>query len=121
MIDFNAKLRENGENNCRLKRCAPTASLGTQSPPGAGAHLGECQFFVNKSPSAIIDALQQSTAGRRGIVRRYISRFQRTHIAEEEGQKQSPDMRSVDIGIGHDNDFMIPQLCKVNFVTNAAA
>ena len=35
---------------------------------------------------------------------------ERTHEAEEERQKQRADMRAVDIGIGHDDDFVVAEL-----------
>src|SRR5690606_27149080 len=31
------------------------------------------------------------------------------HLTEEKGQQQGADMRSIDIGIGHDNDAVVTQ------------
>ncbi|OIQ74854.1 hypothetical protein GALL_434870 [mine drainage metagenome] len=38
------------------------------------------------------------------------------HLAEEEGQQQSADVRAVDVGIGHDDDAVIAQLVDVEVV-----
>ena len=43
------------------------------------------------------------------------------HIAEEEGQHQGADVRTIDIGIGHDEHFIIPQLGDIEFLADAAA
>ena len=43
------------------------------------------------------------------------------HIAEEEGQHQGADVRTIDIGIGHDEHFVIPQLGNIELVADAAA
>src|SRR5699024_2092897 len=52
----------------------------------------------------------------------YISRFyQRLHEAVEECQKQRADMRTVDIGIRHYNDLMVPCLRKIKLLTDARA
>src|SRR6185437_3851714 len=34
---------------------------------------------------------------------------QRRHLAEEERQQQRADMRTVDVGVGHQNDLVIAQ------------
>ncbi len=41
------------------------------------------------------------------------------HKAEEEGQKQCPDMASVHVGIRHNDDFMIPELIGVELLPDA--
>ena len=41
------------------------------------------------------------------------------HISIEERQKQRPYMRSVHVGIGHDNDLVIPELCYVKILGNS--
>ncbi len=38
------------------------------------------------------------------------------HLAVEEGQKQGPDMRTVDIGIGHDDDLVVADLEGIELV-----
>ena len=43
------------------------------------------------------------------------------HIAEEEGQHQGADVGAVHIGIGHDEDFVVPQLGDIKFLADAAA
>ena len=37
----------------------------------------------------------------------------RVHVAEEEGQQQRPDVRAVDVGVGHQDDLVIAQLRDV--------
>ena len=44
-----------------------------------------------------------------------------SHMPEEERKKQNLDMRAVDIGIGHDNDFSVTKLCNIEFLTDSAA
>ena len=46
---------------------------------------------------------------------------ERAHIAEEEGQHQGADVRTVHIGIGHDEHLVVTQLGDVKFLANAAA
>ena len=46
---------------------------------------------------------------------------QRTHEAEEERQKQGADMAAVDIGIGHEDDLAVAQLCEIEIVAEARA
>ena len=46
---------------------------------------------------------------------------QRPHIPEEECQQQRADMGAVHIGIGHDDDLVIPELFNVEFVPDARA
>ena len=43
------------------------------------------------------------------------------HEPEEEGQKQCADMGAVHIGIGHDDDLVIPKLCRVKLISDAGA
>ena len=38
------------------------------------------------------------------------------HLAEEERQQQSADMRAVDVGVGHDDDLVIAQLVDIEVV-----
>ena len=45
----------------------------------------------------------------------------RTHISEEECKKKCSDMSTVDIGIGHDNNFVISQLFNIKFVTDTCS
>ena len=47
--------------------------------------------------------------------------YERPHEAEEERQKKRSDMAAVDIGIGHDDDLVIPELVEVEFVADAGA
>ena len=35
------------------------------------------------------------------------------HVAAEEGEQQGADVRAVDIGVGHDDDFMVTDLSDV--------
>ena len=46
---------------------------------------------------------------------------ERSHKAEEEGEKKYSNMRSVNIGIGHTNDFVITKFVFIKFFTNSAA
>ena len=47
---------------------------------------------------------------------------QLTHLAIEECQQKRPDVRSVDVRVGHDDDLVIAQLCHVEVIlTNAGA
>ena len=46
---------------------------------------------------------------------------ERAHIAEEEGQHQGADVRTVHIRIGHDEHLVVTQLGDVKFLANAAA
>ncbi len=43
---------------------------------------------------------------------------QRFHVAIEERQQQRTDMRAIDIGIGHDDDFIVPALGNIEFFAN---
>ena len=43
------------------------------------------------------------------------------HFLKEEGHQQRGDMRAVDIGIGHDDDPLIPQIVGIAFVAHPAA
>src|SRR3546814_2133311 len=43
------------------------------------------------------------------------------HLAIEEGEQQRADVRAVDVGVGHDDDLVIAQFCKVEFVADAGA
>src|SRR3546814_10947293 len=45
----------------------------------------------------------------------------RAHLAIEEGEQQRADVRAVDVGVGHDDDLVIAQFCKVEFVADAGA
>ena len=45
----------------------------------------------------------------------------RAHIAEEERQKQRADMRAVDVGIRHNDDFVITKLGNVKIIADAGA
>src|SRR5690554_7280954 len=39
------------------------------------------------------------------------------HLTEEEGQQQRTNVRTIDVSIGHDNDFMVTQFVRVIFFT----
>src|SRR5207248_10953320 len=44
------------------------------------------------------------------------------HVAEEEGQKQSADVRAINVGIGHENDVAVAQLGRIKiFLADAGA
>ena len=43
------------------------------------------------------------------------------HEPEEKGQQQRPDMGAVHVGIGHDDDLVVPQLVQVKFLPDAGA
>jgi hypothetical protein len=43
------------------------------------------------------------------------------HLPIEEGQQQRADVRTVDVGVGHDDDAVIAQLVDVEFVLADAA
>ena len=43
------------------------------------------------------------------------------HIAVEEGQKKSPDMGSVNVGIGHNNYLVVSELCYIKILRNTGA
>ena len=38
------------------------------------------------------------------------------HVPEEKGEEQRPDVRSVDVGVGHDDDLAVPQAGRVEIV-----
>ena len=42
------------------------------------------------------------------------------HMTEEEGQKKYSDMRSVDVGIGHNDDLAVAELVDVEIVADTA-
>ena len=46
---------------------------------------------------------------------------ERLHVAEEEGQQQGADMRTVNVGVAHDDDATIAQLGHVEVLTDANA
>src|SRR5256885_2401051 len=41
------------------------------------------------------------------------------HVAEEEGQQQRPDVRSIDVGVSHQNYMVISQFIDVKFLADA--
>jgi hypothetical protein len=43
------------------------------------------------------------------------------HLPEEEGQQQRPDVRAVDVGVGHDHDLVVARLREVELLADAAA
>ena len=43
------------------------------------------------------------------------------HETIHEGQHQRINMRAVDIGIGHDNDFVVAELADIKVIMHAAA
>ncbi len=43
------------------------------------------------------------------------------HVAVEEGQKKRADVGSVDVGVRHDDDFMIAKLFEIKAVDADAA
>ena len=48
--------------------------------------------------------------------------IKRRHVAVEEGKKKRADVGAVDVGIGHDDDFMIAEFFKIEIVAaNPAA
>jgi len=44
--------------------------------------------------------------------------YQFLHIAEEESQDQGANMRPVDIGVSHDNDFTVPQIGNIEIFSS---
>ena len=46
---------------------------------------------------------------------------ERPHMAEKEGQEQDLNMRAVDIGIGHEDDFAVPQAGDIEIGADPAA
>ena len=46
---------------------------------------------------------------------------QRPHEAEHQGQQQGADVRAVDVGVGHHDDLVIPQLGDVEVVMHPGA
>ena len=46
---------------------------------------------------------------------------QRLHVSEEEGEQQNLNVRAVDVGICHDDDFAVAQLFHIEAVADAAA
>ena len=44
-----------------------------------------------------------------------------SHLAVKEGQQQGTNMRSVDIGIGHDNDLVVTQFFDIEFLSTDTA
>jgi hypothetical protein len=50
-----------------------------------------------------------------------VARFdQGPHLAEKERQQQRADVRAVDVGVGHDDDLVIPRLLELELVLDAA-
>src|SRR5579884_200250 len=43
------------------------------------------------------------------------------HVAEEEGEKQRPDVRAIHVGVGHDNDAPVAQFLEIEAVADAGA
>src|SRR5690606_11812844 len=41
-----------------------------------------------------------------------------THIAEKERQQQGADMGTIDVRIGHDDDFMVACFFQIEFLAN---
>ena len=41
---------------------------------------------------------------------------QLSHLSEEESQQQCPDMRPVDVCVGHDDDAVIAKVCRGKFL-----
>src|ERR1700730_7678520 len=50
-----------------------------------------------------------------------LARDHRQHVAEEEGEKQSTDVRAIDVSVRHQNHMVIPQLTDVEPLTNPGA
>ena len=46
--------------------------------------------------------------------------YQLPHVAEEEGEQQYTYMRTVNIGIRHDDDLAVPELVYVEFLSDTA-
>ena len=46
---------------------------------------------------------------------------QRAHVTEEKRQKQGPDVASVDIGVGHDDDLVVSRLVDFHFIISDPA
>ena len=46
---------------------------------------------------------------------------ERTHIAEEEGEQQGSDMAAIDVGIRHQNNLAVAQLCRIKILTETRA
>ena len=47
--------------------------------------------------------------------------YQRLHVAEEEGQQQSANVRAVNVGVAHDYDASVAQFCHVEMFAHAYA
>ncbi len=43
------------------------------------------------------------------------------HMPEEEGQQQYLNVRTVDVGVRHDDDFAVAELCDVELVADTAS
>ena len=85
------------------------------------AHLGgDCVPLIVGIGDLHALAPRQLVQGRHGGVDVAVL-DQRPHIPEEEGQQQRADMSAVHIGIGHDDDLVIPKLFNVEFVPDARA
>ena len=70
----------------------------------------------------VIVALILRDAEQRRLCDVHVSLFdKRAHIAVEERQKQSADVRTVDIGIGHDDDAAVTELIQIEFFADARA
>ena len=44
---------------------------------------------------------------------------QRVHLPEEKGEKQRPNMTAVNVGVAHDENFVIAQFLQIKFFTDA--
>ena len=44
---------------------------------------------------------------------------QLVHLPIEKGQQQGPDVRAIDIGVGHDHDLVVPPLAEIGLRPDA--
>ena len=66
--------------------------------------------------SAILDAVQWWLGNVQATVV-----YESLHPAEEESKDQCPDMRTIDIGVGHDDDLLVADFIYVELVAFASA
>ena len=43
---------------------------------------------------------------------------QRSHVAEQQSEKQGCDVLTVDVGVGHDDDLAVAELFKIKVFTD---
>ena len=94
-----------------------------------GAHrkhrVRECKIDQRISHATIVEDIARVLAAQHLIERRLRDEDlalldQLAHMTKEEGEQQRANVRTVDIGVCHDDDAAVAQLCDVEVFTDAA-